>query len=138
MQRPRRTTLAILLATMAILLAACGGAAESTPAGDGGGAATASPSAEDGGDGGETGNTVSMAGNTFSPGSLTIAAGDTVTFTDTATHTVTEGTNGTAAEDPIVDESGGADIEVTFDEPGTYNITCKVHPEMNMTITVEG
>jgi plastocyanin len=138
MQRPRRTTLAILLAIVAILLAACGGASESTPAGEGDGAATASPSAEGGEDGGETGNTVSMAGNAFSPGSLTIAAGDTVTFTDTATHTVTEGTNGTAAEDPIVDESGGADIEVTFDEPGTYNITCKVHPEMNMTVTVEG
>ena len=30
------------------------------------------------------------------------------------------------------------DIEVTFDDPGTYDITCKIHPAMNMTITVEG
>jgi plastocyanin len=137
MQRPRRTTLATLLAIMSILLAACGGAGESTPADDGGGAATATPSTEDDG-GEETGNTVSLAGNQFSPSTLTISAGDTVTFTDTATHTVTEGTNGAAADDPIVDETGGADVEVVFDEPGTYNITCKVHPEMNMTITVEG
>ena len=43
-----------------------------------------------------------------------------------------------AVDDPIVDEQGGADIEVTFDEAGTYNITCTIHPSMNMTITVEG
>ena len=40
--------------------------------------------------------------------------------------------------DPIVDEEGGSDVSVTFDEAGTYNITCKIHPSMNMTITVEG
>ena len=32
----------------------------------------------------------------------------------------------------------GVNVPVTFDEPGTYNITCKIHPSMNMTITVEG
>ena len=125
MQRPRRTTLATLLAIMTILLAACGGATESTPAADGDGGGTSS-------------ETVSLAGNQFSPSTLTIPAGTTVTFTDTATHTVTEGTDGVAVDDPIVDEQGGADVPVTFDEPGTYNITCTIHPEMNMTITVEG
>ncbi len=125
MQRPRRTTLATLLVTMTILLAACGGGTESTP------------TAEGGGDG-ATGETVSLAGGQFSPTTLTIAAGTTVTFTDTANHTVTEGTDGVAVDDPIVDEQGGADIPVTFDEPGTYNITCTIHPVMNMTITVEG
>jgi plastocyanin len=124
MKRPRRTTLATLLAIMAILLAACGGASESTPAGDG--------------DGDATGEMVSLAGGQFSPSTLTVAAGTTVTFTDTASHTVTEGTDGVAVDDPIVDESGGSDIEVVFDEPGTYNITCTIHPEMNMTVTVEG
>jgi plastocyanin len=137
MQRPRRTTLATWLAIMTLVLAACGSTAESTPTPAGDGAAEATPTAEDGG-GGETDNTVSLAGNQFSPRSLTVAAGTTVTFTDTGSHTVTEGSNGQAADDPIVDESGGADIEVTFDEPGTYSITCKIHPEMNMTITVEG
>jgi plastocyanin len=126
MRHSRLWTLSALTATFVLVLAACGSSAETTPAGDGGdGDAT-------------TGETVSMSGNQFSPGTLTIAAGTTVTFTDTASHTVTEGSDGTAAEDPIVDEQGGSDIEVVFDEPGTYNITCKVHPEMNMTITVEG
>ena len=30
------------------------------------------------------------------------------------------------------------DITVTFDEAGTFNLTCKIHPSMNMTVTVEG
>ena len=136
MPRSRIATLPALLAVMTLVVAACGTAAESTPVDDDGAAAT--PSATAAADGGETGNTVSLAGNQFSPTSLTIAAGTTVTFTDTGSHTVTEGSNGQAADDPIVDETGGADIEVTFDEPGTYSITCKIHPEMNMSITVEG
>jgi plastocyanin len=125
MQRSRPAgPLAVLFLVLA--LTACGtGGGEATDDGDAG-------------NGGDTGETVSLANETFSPGSLTVAAGTTVTFTDTGGHTVTEGTNGAAADDPIVDQTGGADIEVTFDEPGTYPITCKIHPQMNMTITVEG
>jgi plastocyanin len=147
MDRPRRTPLGIPLMILILLLAACGGASESTPADDDGGATPtaddggAEPTEDDGDDGdggGEGGNTVSLSGGAFSPTSLTVAVGDTVTFTATGGHTVTEGSNGTAVDDPIVDETGGADIEVTFDEPGRYNITCRIHPAMNMTITVEG
>ena len=128
MHRSRPVVVLFLVA----LLAACSGAASSAPASDGGGDGAA---ASGGGGGGET---VSMAGFAFSPSDLTIQAGTTVTFTDTGGHTVTEGIDGEAADDPIVDEDGGSDIDVTFDEPGTYNITCKLHPDMNMTITVEG
>jgi plastocyanin len=110
-----------------MVLAACGS-----------GTASSAPATGDAGDGGDAGETVSLAGGQFAPTTLTIPAGTTVTFTDTANHTVTEGTDGTAVEDPIVDENGGSDIDVTFDEPGTYDITCKIHPNMNMTITVEG
>ena len=135
MHRSRPMTLFAWLAALSLLLAAC---ASNTPSATTG--TTPSATAADGGDGdgGDTGETVSLSGNAFNPSTLTIAAGTTVTFTDTASHTVTEGTDGEAADDPIVDETGGADIEVTFDEPGTYNITCKVHPAMSMTITVEG
>lgn len=116
---------------LVLVLAACGGGAASSapPEGDGASAPAA------GGGGGET---VSLAGLAFSPSELTIAAGTTVTFTDTGGHTVTEGTNGDPVDDPIVDEEGGSDIEVTFDEAGTYQITCRRHPSMNMTVTVEG
>lgn len=123
MHRSRPKALFGLIASLTLVLAACGGG-------------TASEPADAGGDAGET---VSLSGGQFSPSSLTIPVGTTVTFTGTSGHTVTEGTDGEAVDDPIVDESGGSEpIEVTFEEAGTFNITCKVHSNMNMTITVEG
>jgi plastocyanin len=126
--RSRPKALFGLIAALTLVLAACaGGTATSEPA-DGGGDA-----------GGDAGETVSLSGGQFSPSSLTIPVGTTVTFTDSSGHTVTEGSDGEAVDDPIVDEDGGSEpIEVTFDEAGTFNITCKIHPAMNMTITVEG
>jgi len=126
MRRSRTTIFASALFALTLVLAACSS--------DGG----ASSEPTDGGGGGGGGETVSMANTQFTPSTLTIQAGTTVTFTDTSGHTVTEGTDGQPVDDPIVDEQGGSDIDVTFDEPGTYNITCKIHPSMNMTITVEG
>ena len=127
MRRTRTTTLASALFALTIVLAACSSDSGSSSA-----------PADNGGDTGGEGETVSMANTQFTPSTLTIQAGTTVTFTDTSGHTVTEGTDGQPVDDPIVDEQGGSDIDVTFDEPGTYNITCKIHPSMNMTITVEG
>lgn len=78
----------------------------------------------------------------FDPEELTIAAGTEVTFlnADGATHTVTEGVDGAAADDPIinVELAGNQADSFTFDEPGTYQITCLFHPSMNMTVVVEG
>ena len=130
MHRSRPATLIGVLIILSMALAACSSAASSPSAAE-------SVAESDGG--GETGgDTVSLAGGQFSPSELTIPVGTTVTFTDTANHTVTEGTDGVAVDDPIVDEQGGEDIEVTFDEAGTFNITCTIHPTMNLTVTVEG
>jgi plastocyanin len=78
----------------------------------------------------------------FDPEELTVAAGTEVQFVnaDSFGHTVTEGTDGQAVDDPIVDEeiAQNGTVSVTFEEAGTYDITCKIHPSMNMTITVEG
>ena len=70
----------------------------------------------------------------FSPASLTINAGDTVEWTnvDTAAHTVTGGSpaNGPSG---VFDSSlvmGGASFENTFDEAGSYDYFCMVHPWM--------
>ncbi len=124
MHRSRPWALFGLIATLTVVLAACGGGTAGSDAAD---------------DGGDTGATVSLAGGRFSPASLTIPVGTTVTFTDSSGHTVTEGVDGEAVDDPIVDESGGSEpIVVSFDEAGTYNFTCKIHPSMNMTVTVEG
>ena len=130
MHRSRPMNLLALLMALGLVLAACSGTTTTTDGdgGDGDGDGSAAPSSE----------TVSLAGGTFEPATLTIPVGTTVTFTDTANHTVTEGTDGVAVDDPFVDEEGGEDIEVTFDEAGTFPITCRIHPAMNMTITVEG
>lgn len=78
----------------------------------------------------------------FIPKLLTVAVGTEVTWIngDSYEHTVTEGTDGDAVDDPIVDEpiAAGATLSVTFDEPGTYDITCLIHPTMQMTVVVEG
>ena len=134
-----------LFAGLVLVLAACdGGAAQSAaePTDAPSTAASMAPSesaeASEAAGGAET---VDLSGFAFDPTELTIAAGTEVTFVnaDSAAHTVTEGTDGAAADDPIIDEelAGGAETSFTFDEPGTYEITCLFHPDMNMTIVVE-
>lgn len=72
---------------------------------------------------------------------LTIPAGTTVMFMndDSFAHTATNGTDGDAATDSLFDLqlAAGASDSYTFAEPGTYPVTCTIHPAMNMTITVE-
>lgn len=70
----------------------------------------------------------------FSPASLTINVGDTVEWinVDTAAHTVTSGSpaNGPSG---VFDSSlimGGVSFENTFDEAGSYDYFCMVHPWM--------
>ena len=70
----------------------------------------------------------------YSPASITINAGDTVEWKniDTAAHTVTGGSpaNGPSG---VFDSSlimGGASFEYTFDEAGSYEYFCMVHPWM--------
>jgi plastocyanin len=83
---------------------------------------------------------IELVGFEFS-GEASIAVGEAVTFTngDSAGHTVTEGTGGTAADGACVDESigAGATVVVTFSEPGEYQITCKLHPAMQTVVHVE-
>jgi plastocyanin len=86
--------------------------------------------------------TVILNGFAFSTGQLVVPAGTEVTFQndDTAAHTVTEGTGGQAADDPIINAQvgPGAVTRFTFEEPGTYEITCLLHSTINMTVVVEG
>ena len=146
MHRSRLALIPGVLLALSLLLTACGEETAATPSDTATEAASPSeaeeaedsPAATEEEEAAAGDSTVSMSGNQFSPRTLTITAGSTVTFTNTGGHTVTEGSGGTAADDPIVDEGGGSDVEVTFDEPGTYSITCRIHPDMNMTITVQG
>ena len=77
----------------------------------------------------------------YTPSTVTISAGGTVTFTntDTAPHT---STSGSAANGPdgIFDTSlimMNASFDVTLADAGTYTYFCMVHPWMEGTIIVE-
>ena len=71
---------------------------------------------------------------------ITVATGTKVTFDnkDVVAHTATNGTNGLPAKGALFDLAlpVGASASYTFDKAGTYQVTCKLHPSMNMTITV--
>jgi plastocyanin len=93
-------------------------------------------------------NEVSMSGSDFSATSLTIKVGQAVHFTDPAgvgaTHIVCLGVDGncaTTAQGPQALEGDGFTInagdppkDVTFPSPGTYKITCSLHPSMNLIV----
>lgn len=139
---------ALLAGMLVLVLAACGGttgspAAEPTdPATDTPGAAmSAAPSEAEPSEAAGGEETVRLSQFAFDPTELSIAAGTEVSFVnaDSAAHTVTEGTDGAAAADPIIDEElqQNGSTSFTFDEPGTYEITCRFHPSMHLTIVVE-
>jgi amicyanin len=80
------------------------------------------------------GNAVTMSNFSFSPATLTVSAGATVTWTnrDSVTHTVVSDTG--------VFDSGNmgrnASFSHTFDIAGTYTYHCGPHPYMKGTIVV--
>ena len=138
---------AAYLITAVLLLAACQPSASASPDESAGASEhpmsmapseAASAPASEGPQSGEI--TVTIAGNSFGP-DLTITAGSTVIFVnnDSVGHTVTNGTDGTpeanAAFDVAVADGETTDA-ISFDTPGTYNVTCKIHPTMSLIITV--
>ena len=78
---------------------------------------------------------VSIAGSAFSPPSLTVTVGDTVTWTnsDQIPHTATA--DGGSFDTGTLDQ--GASNTVTFNTAGTFPYHCTIHPQMTATITVE-
>lgn len=146
---------AALIGILALVLAACASPAAApsateppTPSATEAATPSASPSAEESESAEPSEEAtaeevrVRLESSNFDPSELTITAGTTVLFlnADSYTHTVTEGTGGQAVDDPIVDReiAENRSVRVTFDEPGTYDITCKIHPSMQLTVTVEG
>jgi len=79
---------------------------------------------------------VNIQGFAFSPGTITIKAGDTVVWTnmDSAGHSVTSD-SGNELSSPIF--SNGKTYSHTFNTAGTYSYHCNVHPSMQGTIVVQ-
>lgn len=137
-----RFTTLLLVAMLAMALAACASTPEATTDADEPTEAAETPAAAESEEAAAGEERVRIDGSAFDPEELTVAVGTEVVFVnaDGFEHTVTEGTDGQAVDDPIVDEeiAQNGTVSVTFDEAGTYEITCQIHPTMHMTVTVEG
>ena len=87
---------------------------------------------------GAAGSVVSIADFSFSPPSLTVPVGATVTWTNNSeggfAHTST-GADEVWASGSI---EAGAEFSQTFDTPGTFAYMCSIHPSMTGEIVVEG
>ena len=101
---------------------------------DGGGE---DPADEDAAPSGEDA-TVSIRDFSFQPETIEVETGTTVTWTneDGVAHTVTAGTSGAA--EGTFDESvdAGETAEVAFDEAGTFDYFCAIHPTMTGQVVV--
>jgi plastocyanin len=80
------------------------------------------------------GTAVSIVDFAFQPASIEVAAGSTVTWTNTgaAPHTVTAD-NGAFDSGQL---KPGATFSQTFTTPGTYTYHCEIHPQMTGTVVV--
>lgn len=81
------------------------------------------------------GNSVQISNFSFTPATLTVKVGDTVTWTneDSTGHSAT-------ADDGSLDTgiiAQGKSGSATFNKAGTYTYHCKVHPSMHGTIIVQ-
>ncbi|HKB48337.1 MAG TPA: plastocyanin/azurin family copper-binding protein [Ktedonobacterales bacterium] len=95
--------------------------------------------------------TIGMDATNFVVHAVTVKVGDTVHFVDPAgsggTHVICLGkdqscnasaTGPTALKGPgFTINAGDPSKDIVFDTAGTYDITCTVHPNMNVTVTVQ-
>ena len=79
---------------------------------------------------------VEIADFAFSPASLTVNAGTTVTWTnhDSVAHQL-QSDSGSAITSDLLQQ--GDTVSVTFSTPGTYAYHCSVHPTMKGTVIVQ-
>ena len=131
MRSARKITLlglvVLVVAMLAVAIASCGDSSTATttpPSGE-----TTAPT------GGGAGDQVVIKGFAFDPATVTVAVGDTVTWTneDSAGHTVV----GDEGEFVSGNLGAGDKFSFTFDTAGTYAYHCGVHPSMKGVVVVE-
>lgn len=133
----RRLVLACVLLAVVAAISACSSSKKSSQlattqsassAQSGGGAQSAS-SASAGG------TAVSVVNFSFSPATLTVPAGSTVTWTfkDSTDHNVTADDKSFASKN----SSSGATYSFHFSKAGTYSYMCTIHPFMKAKVIVQ-
>ena len=83
------------------------------------------------------GNTINATpSETFTPASLTINAGETLTFVfGSLAHNVFFDQD--TAPDDIPAPTSNASVDRTFPTAGTFTYTCHIHPQMHGTVVVQ-
>jgi cytochrome c peroxidase len=78
---------------------------------------------------------ISQKDKTFSQESVTVKTGEKIKFVndDNVTHNLTVKTPGGTTR-PGVQEKPGDEVELAFDEAGTYEVRCLIHPKMKMSV----
>ena len=114
---------ATLLATAALAPLGCGGGEQSQQAP----IPTAAPATVE----------IEIADFLFEPEETVVAAGGKVTWVnnDAASHTATEDSDPPGFDTAIL--KSGDENTVAFEDPGTYEYLCVLHPFMTGTVTVE-
>ena len=125
------TIVALFLLTLALAVAGCGGGGAN---GSSGGAS----------------NEVDLGAASFEQTSVTLNSGQALHLVDPqasgGTHNLCIGQNGTcdsSASGPSELVGAGMMInagdtkDITFSTAGTYHVTCTIHPNMNLTVTVQ-
>lgn len=83
-----------------------------------------------------TENTVDIRNMAFTPSQITVKKGTTVTWTnnDSTTHTVTADNGNGPSSDNI---SPGSSYKYTFNDTGSFQYHCTIHPSMRGTVVVQ-
>jgi len=86
--------------------------------------------------GGDAAVEVSQKDKAFDPTEARIAVGETVVL-----HNDDERTHNIRVFHPKMDFNSGSqepgeDVRLTFDQPGTYYVTCGIHPQMELKVEV--
>jgi len=78
---------------------------------------------------------ISQKDKAFSQDSVAIKAGDKLRFVndDSVTHDISVKSPGGVSRPGVV-EKPGDDMELAFDDVGTYQVRCLIHPKMKMTV----
>ena len=76
---------------------------------------------------------VSQKSRSFRPGEINIVHGDTITFTNEDSYIHQVYANGLFESD---EKAPGENLNQTFPNPGTFQVRCRIHPTMKLTVRV--
>jgi len=81
--------------------------------------------------------TVAQKGLQFSSAELSVGKGQVVVFQndDRTAHNITVAGDGMNLNGGL--QPPGAEFRVPFSKPGTYSVSCGIHPKMKLTVTVK-